>query len=237
MDDMFFLNACEYGDTFNVMRFIAPSRRMSPCHNETFLTSILLNKGLRIACLHGWRNVVTLLSNLGANDWSNALYSASIGGHMDIVNLIIDESIHSLQPLRPPDILNWNWGLVGACREGHIPIIKFMISKGANDWNMALWEACWNGRTDIVLLLISLGANDFNRGAEGACVGGNMKIVEFMIQLGAVVPKIYKGITLGLKEFHKYNALKIHSKRFEVLNYIILRKVLPKNILDKLVIF
>ena len=31
---------------------------------------------------------------------------------------------------------NWNWGLVGACRGGHMDLAQLMIEQGATNWDL-----------------------------------------------------------------------------------------------------
>ncbi len=57
-------------------------------------------------------------------DWNLGLYSASYGGHMAIVQLMIEKGAD-----------NWNGGLTNACSNGHMAIVKLMIEKGATDQN------------------------------------------------------------------------------------------------------
>ncbi len=84
-------------------------------------------------------------------------------------------------------ILNWDYGLYGACECGHESIVKLMIEKGANDWNWGLYGACFGGHESIVKLMIEKGANNWNRGLYGACLGGHecIGIVKLIIEKGA----------------------------------------------------
>ena len=79
--------------------------------------------------------------------WNYGLYGACQGGHMDIVNLMIEKGAD-----------RWNSGLVYACSGGHIAIVKLMIEKGANQWNWGLEAACVGGHIDIVKIMIEKGA-------------------------------------------------------------------------------
>jgi hypothetical protein len=85
------------------------------------------------------------------------------------------------------DQLYWDWGLFGACKGGHLDIVKLMISKGANDWNYGLRGACRGGHLDIVKLMISKGSEgllNWNDGLYYACIGGHLDIVKIMISKG-----------------------------------------------------
>ena len=79
------------------------------------------------------------------------------------------------------------FGLYGACKGGHIDIVKFMIKEGNNNcyWNGGLYGACEGGHIDIVKLMIEKGANDWNKGLYYACQGGHINIVTLMVEKGA----------------------------------------------------
>ncbi len=81
-------------------------------------------------------------------------------------------------------ILDWNFGLYGACKGGNLKTVKLMIKKGANNWNYGLHGACVGGNLDIVNLMIELGAN-LNWGLYGACMEGNLNMIDVMIKKGA----------------------------------------------------
>ncbi len=80
-------------------------------------------------------------------DWYRGLYGACRGGHINIVNFLIEKRVDE-----------WSWGLYGACKGGHMDIVKLMIEKGASDWCWGLWGACGGGHIDIVKLMIEKGA-------------------------------------------------------------------------------
>src|SRR3989344_808640 len=52
------------------------------------------------------------------NNWNWGLNYACKGGHLDIVNLMINKGVK-----------NWNYGLEGACVGGHLNIVNLMIEK------------------------------------------------------------------------------------------------------------
>jgi len=86
-------------------------------------------------------DIVKYLESKGADDWNEALYQASRGGHLDIVKYTESKS---------KDI-DWNRVLIcGASEGGHLDIVKYAESKGANNWNLALTRASFGGNLDIV---------------------------------------------------------------------------------------
>lgn len=80
---------------------------------------------------------------------------------------------------------NQNIGLYGACSGGHLEIVKFMISKGANNFNIGLYNACLDKHLDVIEFLVSKGANNWNLGLRGACEAGHLDIANLMISKGA----------------------------------------------------
>lgn len=113
-----------------------------------------LNKGLYGACLGGHEELVNLMIRYGANDWQSGLFAACYGGHLEIVNLMIWCGAD-----------NWCYGFSGACAGGHRELINLMFNKGARyhqkydddveHWNQGLVMACENGHTDIVKSLVT----------------------------------------------------------------------------------
>ena len=70
------------------------------------------------ACKHG--HILSILRSNRKCNWNLGLQVACNGGHMDIVQLMIEKGAD-----------NWNWGLQYACQDGHMDIVKLMIGKGA----------------------------------------------------------------------------------------------------------
>jgi ankyrin repeat protein len=132
----------------------------------------------------GHMNIVQLMIEKGANWWNWTLYKAARGGHMDIVQLMIEKGAD-----------HCNEAMVAAARCGHIDIVQLMIDKGAlrsaqqrMDWNGAMAAAARGGHhyvADIIQLMIEKGANDWNKAMYYAAGGGRMDIVLFMIEKGA----------------------------------------------------
>ena len=96
------------------------------------------------------------------------------------LNLIISIKMNTIT--KP----EWNWGMNGACRGGHIQLVELLIKKGANyNTSSAIYFASVGGNIEIVKLLINKGANDFNWGLAGACENDNIEIAKLMIENGA----------------------------------------------------
>jgi len=132
------------------------------------------NYGLRGACRGGHVAIINLMIEKGADDWDDGLFEACRGGNIDIVNLMIQKEVNF-----------WDDVLFGACQGGNIDIVNLMIQKGSNDWDWGLFGACRKGHIDIVNLMIEKGANDLNNGLFKACEGGHINIINLMIEKGA----------------------------------------------------
>ncbi len=82
-------------------------------------------------CFYGNYEKISTIEN---DDWNWGLRGACEGGHMDMVELMIERGA-----------TNWNYGLYGACRGGHMDIVELMIERGAANWNCGLYYACYGG--------------------------------------------------------------------------------------------
>ena len=130
------------------------------------------------------------------------LFNACLGGHMDIVQLMIDEGANM-----------WRFGLEGACAAGNdnMQIIELMIF---NDYKYvngcfyacALNHACYSGCMDLVERIIATGNDDWDSGLAGAAYGRNIEIVKFMLNKGATgfvyaLEKVCATPTLGTAKY------------------------------------
>jgi hypothetical protein len=106
--------------------------------------------------------------------WNCGLFSACSGGHLDLVNLMIEKGAD-----------DWDWGLGGACRGGLLDLVNLMMEKGGTDWTWGLRCACSGGHLDLGNLMIEKGATDWNWALFHACLGGHPDLVNLMISKGA----------------------------------------------------
>ncbi len=116
-------------------------------------------------CLQGSGYWINYCIKKGADEWNWGLEGACKGGHLDIIELMIDKGA--------------NWGLEGACKGGHLDIIELMIEKGAKDWNWGLEGACEGGHLDIIKLMIKKGAEPLDE-YEIPFIPKNDKIIEII---------------------------------------------------------
>lgn len=77
-------------------------------------------------CMSGNKNTLdyALSKGLGRNNIDACLFGAAIGGHMDLIDWLIDEY----------DSEDWDDGLYGACLGGNIELVHLFIERGARDW-------------------------------------------------------------------------------------------------------
>lgn len=132
-----------------------------------------LNSALCTACLHGNIEAVKLLLSLDADDYNYGFVNACIGGHIEIINILVHY------------VKLFDLGLIYSCRHGNIEIVNMMLSLGANYYNGGLVNASLGGHEEIVNLMLSLGANNYDGALNHAAYGGYIRLVEMMINLGA----------------------------------------------------
>ncbi len=82
------------------------------------------------------------------------------------------------------EYLDYNEGLFGACKGGHIKIVELMMEKGVTSFDKGLSAACKGGYTEIVKLIIENGAKDLdlNDALYSACYSGNETLVNIITQ-------------------------------------------------------
>ena len=79
--------------------------------------------------------------------WDFALYGACKGGHIKLVDLLVNSCNIDL-----------NVGLITACKNKKVEIVKYLIEHGANDWNKGLLNACSIKNDELMQLMIDQGA-------------------------------------------------------------------------------
>ncbi len=82
---------------------------------------------------------------------------------------------------------DWKYGLIEACRGGHLQLVDFMIYKSeySVQLNYGLKAACEENKRNIVDYLINRGCKYCFEGFIGACLGGHRPLVDYMISEGA----------------------------------------------------
>lgn len=79
--------------------------------------------------------------------------------------------------------------LFGACRGGHVQLVREMRARGAKKWHWGMIEACRGGHVQIVEMLdVPRNARPrgtFHRALVAACRGGSERTARLMIERGA----------------------------------------------------
>ena len=172
------------------------------------------NRGLTRACEGGNLTLINYMIEKGANDWNNALYGACKGGHWRDAKhptrlssrgrepLVSSEGRDLWSPDQPScDLVTYLLGkytislcsgLAGACRGGHLELVKFLVEKGANNWDWGLAHACRGGHLDLAKYMVEQGAIDWNWGMQNACLEGHFELVKFLVEKGT--PDLNQGL-------------------------------------------
>jgi hypothetical protein len=72
------------------------------------------------------------------------------------------------------------WGFFGACRGGHLDLVKLMIDRVKCHIGRGFEIVCETGRRDMVHFFIEKGVSMY--GLCGACRGGHIDLVNFLIE-------------------------------------------------------
>ena len=135
----------------------------------------------------------------GADDWDNALHNAAANNHMEMVKFIVlkcdghwrsgqcwNDALYPSASRGPalylPSANIRHTPSLGLCPNegGHIEMVKFLISQGANKLNFALHGAAENDHTEVVDFLIAHGAS-WDGALQDTSSYGHMKMVDFVV--------------------------------------------------------
>ena len=68
-----------------------------------------------------------------------------------------------------------------AALQRNMPIVKFLVSKGANDFDKTLLSAAYGGSIALVKYCLAQGANNLEGALANAIARSHTKLVEFLI--------------------------------------------------------
>ncbi len=121
-------------------------------------------------CMPGLHFFATLeAAMLYAMNKNGPMHWACKTGNQRLIDLLIANGNHE-----------WNDGLLGAARGGHVDIATLMITRGAINVHRAFIVACEYGHLDLVKFIAAV-HGPAHYCMYWACVGGNMKIVEYLV--------------------------------------------------------
>ena len=135
-----------------------------------------INKALCYASACGHRDIVLFLMEVGANDVNKALYWASESGQLEIVTLLLDAGADDLNDALYSSTLR--------DKQSHLDVAQLLIDRGADDLNRALHGAVNHHQIGVVGLLLDNGADDFERALETLSGGFHFDMVNMIIDKG-----------------------------------------------------
>ena len=140
------------------------------------------------ACYSGKMDAVSLILELGFDNFNGGLWGAAHGGHLEIAKLMIDKGANELDS-----------ALRVAIQGGHLEMVKFLLTLGGVEIPpKLLLFACYSGNVELVKFSLGLGEYDVNQGLLGALQGEDLEIVKWMIELGADIDALSPWIVSSL---------------------------------------
>lgn len=165
------------------------------------------NKFLK-ACEIGDVDSVMLLHrhDFHAKTLGIALYNACKGYHTDIITFLLS-LLSKTVSYNVIDI--YNDGLIAACEEGYIDLVKLMIENGADNFDDGLESVCCCcGNYDIAKLMIDKGATVTENHFVYACTQGHLELVKLLIEHGDGTFCYTYGLHLVCRNHH-YELIKL----------------------------
>lgn len=164
--------------------------------DDSFRTACRLGQLDRVIILieEGWCNYYQYDDNRLCSFLNGGMKSACLAKQYEIVKFLLEDNHEALRVWLDYDeeeILSL--ALMHACDEGHIDIVKLVLSKKftkkftidkfvVHIYEKASLCACKRGYREIVDLLIEHGAFMFDNGLRGACEGGHYDLVKRIIE-------------------------------------------------------
>jgi hypothetical protein len=136
----------------------------------------LWNIGLKLASYTKKKYLIEYMVNKGADDFGQAIVSASIVGDYDLIIKLFNFNNNSIKEYHIEQAL----GVAAA--GGYLDIIEFLISKGAKRFKNALEWGARNNRLDIVKFFQGKGVSDYERAKELADEWGHKEIFNYLNQ-------------------------------------------------------
>ncbi len=149
----------------------------------------ILEQRLIIACEKNNVELVRKLIYQKVMNFSYAINMASSCNNIDIVNVLLNETINIVSYEQYNVMLEW--GLHGACKANNLETINTIMNvikkHGRNiDLTMALGAACETNNIQLTKLFIKLNTNatpiNIDYGFKKACLFGNIEIVKYLYE-------------------------------------------------------
>lgn len=150
--------------------------------NTTMPLQCILNS----AAKNGHEDIVRYFIMERKVDTQQGLAYASEVGDMEIIKQIEQFPSSYKQSDDYPALLENI--LYNASRGGHLELIKYVMSQGAQDLNYALDGAAEGGKIEIIKYLMSIGANDINSALEHIAEvdEGDVETFKYILSIGAI---------------------------------------------------
>jgi ankyrin repeat protein len=143
--------------------------------------SIVYNRALKRAAIGGHDAIISLLLEMGADNYYSIYVGASMGGHLDLVKKYIDRNYYGKLGEE------YQSAMSGAAQFGHIDVLEYLIDFGGNKSKYAdygMYGAGISGNKEIIEYLISKGATDYNALIYGAIEGKKTDVIrEYLSEL------------------------------------------------------
>ena len=139
---------------------------------------------LRYSVEHGYFKIIKIFNRsqlISADDIIELISEASKFGQLNVLICL----------LKLVDDIKLNNAIMYASSNGHIAVVRYLISIGADltvGNNRAVRYASRNGHLDVVKYLVSVGANptdDNNYAVQYASQNGHLDVVRYLVSVGA----------------------------------------------------
>lgn len=140
--------------------------------------------GLHSACISANLELVQFFASKGADSWHHGLFEACAAqrANLELVKFLVAKLVANGNDNVKQKALNY--AIYGACLNGRLDILKFLISNGANNWNSSYREACNGRHLEIVKFLVSNGfgtASDRNHGLYMTYKNEDFEIIHLLL--------------------------------------------------------
>lgn len=146
--------------------------------------------------------------DFGEKTLAIAMYHACRGYHTNVVDFFLSNPTYcGISGISGINI--FNDGLIGACEEGYLDLVKLMIENGANNFDDGLVSTCCCcGNYEIAKLMIEKGATVLEDHFIHACSLGRLDLVKLLIGYGHGTFCYDYALQLACRN-HRYEVIKL----------------------------